>query len=552
MPEAILGNIEFTGYISIVKLVIFLVLFFPWIKLFGWVYDDAKTIGTNETLWAGVVLAAGAFGALLWLLIPMPFIVGMLLYIICVAAALLIYIMDRNALVSEYDKILTPEHIKGFFANHEKQMSDLEDMGFISANDNEIPVPEPRSSEFSGFKVAYDLFKDVLYRRATNLVMMPRQQHYSVSYVVDGATLSQADIPRERAEKMLDFLKQLASLEIDEKRKPQKGNFRLKQDKGSSQWELRTAGSTAGEQIKIKLVTQDTAMRLSEINLTAQQYEQLNAFGDMNSGLFLISGTPQSGVSTTFYAMIRQHDAFINSISTLEYNPTTELPNVTQELFSLSDSSTTTYAEKLMGIIRMAPNVLGVVDVKDAETARAACLAVKEGAIVYATVEADSVSSAVGKFIRLVGDKRQVVEAMVGASNQRLFRKLCPECKQAYEANKDLLRKFNIPPGKIKALYRAGKVHVDKRGKATPCETCHEIGFFGRTCVFETIMLNNELKKGILQAKSIQDIATQFRKSKMKFLQEQMLEKVLDGTTSINELIRIFSGSSPKSSKRKK
>ena len=549
MPDSVLIDIEFTGYISIVKLVIFLILFFPWIKLFSWVYEDAEMVGTNETLWTTVVLATGAIGAFLWLMIPLPFIVGMILYIICVGAAALVYVMDRNALVSEYDRILTPDHFKRLFENEEKAKEDLEDFGFIIANDNEIPVPEPRSADFASFKSTHKLFKDILYKRASNVILSPGQDQYSVSYIIDGATLEEQPIPKEKIEKMLSFLKQLASLDSNEKRKPQKGNFRIKEDKGSSQWEIRTAGSTVGEQITLKQVTQDTGMRLSEINLTANQLEKMSLTRDMEKGLFLISGTPQSGVSTTFYALIRQHDAFLNSISTLELNPTAEMPNVTQQTYSLSDSSTTTYPDKLMGIIRMSPDVLGVVDIKDSDTAKAACYAAKQGAIVYATMEADSICSAIGRFIKMVGDKNLVSEVLVGASNQRLYRKLCPDCKQAYEPNTELFRKFNIQPGKAKVLYRAGRVIHDKRGKAYPCETCHEIGFLGRACVFETIILNDELKNGIVGAKSVQDLATQFRKAKMTFLQEQMLQRVIDGTTSINELIRIFSGSQPKKKK---
>lgn len=546
MPDILLDTVGFSGYISVVKFVIFLVLFFPWIWLVCWVHDDAKAVGTNESTWATIVLLAGAVGAMLCLLIPV-FFVGLLLFLIAVAASSLSYVMHRNALVPEFEKVLTADHIMGLFANDDKKRQDLEKLGFISANDNEIPVPEPKTPEFFGFKTAHDLFSDALYRRASNIIFTPRQNAYKVSYIVDGATLEQPDMTKSVVKTLSNLLKQLADMDMEEKRKPQKGIFRIRQEEGSSQWEVATAGSTVGEQIRIKQITQDTVMRLSEIDLLPDQYEQMEAVCSMKQGLFLISGPKQSGVTTTFYAFIRNHDAFLNSISTLELNPTAELPNVTQEVFSLSNSGTTTYARKLMSIVRMSPDVLGVVDIKDAETAKVACQAAKEGALVYATIEADSVINAIGRWMKLVGDRRIIAETIVGAGNQRLFRKLCPECKQAYEPNKELVRKFNIPPAKAKVLHRAGKVVYDKRGKAFPCGTCHEIGFFGRTCVFETIVMNKELRMAVYQAKSMQDLSMQFRKAKMKYLQEQMLERVLEGTTSINEMIRVLSG--PKQAK---
>jgi len=543
MPDILLVAVQFGGYISIAKFVAFPVLLFAWLWVVGWINDDAKSIGTKDDLWTGIILAAGAVGALLWLMIPI-FFVGLLLYIIMVAAALLSYVMHRNSIVPEFEKILTPDHIAGLFSsNRPKKGEGFEDLVFITTNDNEISVPEPRTKEFFGFKIAYDIFKDILYRRAGNVVLQPGANAYTLSYIVDGATLKQPDMAKDKVDTLAGFLKQLASLDVSEKRKPQKGTFRITQEQGTSQWEIATAGSTAGEQIRLKQVTQDTAMRLSELNLLPEQYEQMNSIAGMKKGLFLISGPRLSGVTTTFYALLRNHDAFINSISSLELNPTVELPNVTQEVFSLGNSGTSTYGKKLLSIVRMSPDVLGAVDIKDAETAKVVCHAAKEGATVYATIEADSIITAIGKMLKLIGDRKRLAETIIGASNQRLVRMLCPECKQAYEPNKELVRKFNIPPQKAKVLYRAGKLVYDKRGKGYPCKTCHEIGYFGRTCVFETIVMDNELRRALFEAKSLQELSMQFRKARMKYLQEQMLERVLDGTTSVDEMIRVLSPS---------
>ncbi len=540
MPEILLASVEFSGYISIVKLIIFLVLFFPYLALINWAYDDARAIGSNERVWVGVLLSASWFSALLWLLIP-AFIIGMLLYVIAAGSAALMYVMHRNAQVTESEKVLTAEHISSLFGGSAKRKENSESITFVSTNNNEIPVPEPKTPEHHGFRVAHDLFEDCIARRTSNILLKSGRENYKMAYIIDGARLPQADMPSEQVEYLCNFLKQLAGLDLNEKRKPQKGNFTIRKEDHSSQWELSTAGSTVGEQIQINQKTVGKILRLSELNLLPDQYKQISTIKDMDKGLFLIAGPRMSGVTTTKYAMIRTHDAFLNSISSLEYEPSAELPNVTQEVYSLSDSGTTTYAKKLQAIARMSPDVLGVADVKDSETAKVASNAAKEGAIVYATIEADNAANALGKWIKLVGDRKLVAQTLVGVSNQRLFRKLCPECKQAYEPNKELFRKFNIPPGKTKVLYREGKVVYDKRGKAYPCETCHEIGFMGRTCVFETVMITRELQKAIVTSKNLQELAMHLRKSKMKYLQEQMLEMVLDGTTSINEMIRLFS-----------
>jgi type II secretory ATPase GspE/PulE/Tfp pilus assembly ATPase PilB-like protein len=151
--------------------------------------------------------------------------------------------------------------------------------------------------------------------------------------------------------------------------------------------------------------------------------------------------------------------------------------------------------------------------------------------------------------MKLVGDRGLATEALLGISNQRLLRKLCEECKQAYEPNKELLRKFNIPAEKAKVFYRAGKVQYDKRGKPSTCEDCQGTGFVGRMGVFEIIMINDELRNAMRQSKSLSEISTQFRRAKMLYLQEQALRRVVGGTTAINEMVRVLAKSKKKTKK---
>ena len=171
-----------------------------------------------------------------------------------------------------------------------------------------------------------------------------------------------------------------------------------------------------------------------------------------------------------------------------------------------------------------------------------ACAAA-ESKLIYVVIEEESILRALAKWIKLVGDKNKAVECLLGLSNQRLLRKLCEQCKQAYEPNSDLLRKFNIPAEKAKVFHRTGKVVYDKRGKASPCDNCQETGYFGRMCIFETIMLNEHLRNAIKQAKSLSDVGRELRRAKMLYLQEQGLMRVIAGITSVNEMVRVLSKS---------
>ena len=541
MSDLLLTSVEYGGYISITKFVIFLVLFFLWLPLINWVYKDAKAVGAKEVYWTVIILAAGAT-AIIWMLIPV-FIVGMLLYLIAVAAASISYVMHRNTMVPDFDRILTIEHIKGLFTSESKGLDDLSNLVFITANNNEVPVPQPKTPDFFGYKTACDILTDAARRRASDVIFSPTPQNYNLIYVVDGAALKQPDIPREQTEYFIHFTKNLADLDVNEKRKPQKGTFTLSKGREHSEWEVATSGSTAGEEIRLKHITQHNIIKLTDLNLPSNLYEQLNKIRESKQGLFIVAGPKKSGTTTTFYALLRNHDPFIYSISTLEKQPAAELQNITQNIFTLSDTGTATYAEKLQTIVRMGPNVVGLADCRDSQTAKTACDAAKNGKIIYVTLEAENVTKALGRWLKLVGDRNLAVDNLLGISSQRLLRKLCNDCKEAYEPNKQLLNKFNIPAEKVKVFYRPGKVQYSRHGRASTCEKCQGTGFVGRMGIFEIIIINNELRNAIKQSKSLSQIAAQFRRAKMLYLQEQALKNVVAGKTAINEMIRVFATS---------
>jgi type II secretory ATPase GspE/PulE/Tfp pilus assembly ATPase PilB-like protein len=540
MPDLLLAAIGYGGYISIIKFLIFLVMFFGWLPLLTWVYQDAKVIETKVVFWAGVVLGAGAAGTIIWLVTPI-FFAGMLLYLIVVGATSLAYVKHRNSMVMDFDKVLTVDHIKNLLVSKEKKLEKLKNFIFITANRNEIPIPEPRTPDFFGYKTAYEILSDALWRRASSIAFSPTPQDYKVAYYVDGAALQQPNIGREQMKYFILFIKQLADLDTKEKRKPQKGTFKVVHGESYTEWELTTAGSTAGEQVRLKQITHEDLPRLNEIGLMPEQYGQLSRFNEINQGVFIISGPSKSGITTTLYAFLQNHDAFINHINTLERQASYNLPNITQNAFNLSDTGTTTFAKKLQALVRMGPDVVGVGECEDAESAQVACKAAADGKLMYVTLKAGSVIQAFAKWLKFVGDRNLAVGTLLGISNQGLLRKLCGECKQAYTPDKELFKKFNINAEKTKVLYRPGKVLYDKHGKASTCENCQGTGYFGRMGVFEIITLNNELRKAIIQTRSLPEIGTLFRRAKMLYLQEQALRRVISGTVAINEMIRVLS-----------
>lgn len=184
---------------------------------------------------------------------------------------------------------------------------------------------------------------------------------------------------------------------------------------------------------------------------------------------------------------------------------------------------------------------MGIADCEDAQTAKLASSAANDGKVVYVEIEAKNVNQAIEKWLKLVGDKKLVAETLVAVLNQRLVRTLCDKCRQAYQPNPALFKKFNISASEAKTFCRPGEIEYDKHGKPIVCEKCQGTGFHGRTGLFESVRINDDLRQIFQNAKSMQEIATSLRKAGMLYMQEQAIKKVAQSVTSINEVIRNFS-----------
>lgn len=540
MFDSILLVVEYGGYLSITKLVIFLAFFFPSWMLLQWMHKDADAVGSDATLWTSIVLGTIVVMTLTWLFVPL-YIVGALCYAVSILGVALAYVKDRNARVLEFDRILTVAHIKSLMSSSAEEVEGMDSFLFITANKNDVPRPEARTPDFFGYRVAYDILTEAIARRAEFITLVPGAENYKIAFQIDGTSVPQAEQPKDQIDFFLRFAKHLGGLDVSERRKPQKGIFYTRRGKDTVDWEIKTAGSTAGEQVRVRKVSQEAIIRTDELGMTAQQLQSLEDVKACKEGIILVTGPKSSGVTSTFYSILRAHDAYTNNIYTFEKEITGSLPSVTQQLFTLNDTASTTYPKKLQQLFRMGSDITGVAECSDPETAQVICAAAQDGGkLIYVVVQADSVIQALGRWLKLVGDRKVAMANLSGIMNQRLLRKLCDECKQGYTPNQDILKKFNLPADKAKVLYRPGKVIYDKRGKESTCPQCYGTGFVGRTGTFEMIVFNDELKKVVLKSKTLQDMGNQFRRAKMALLQEQALRKVMGGITAINEMVRVL------------
>ena len=543
MSGTLATGAEFGGYMEVWKGLLMAAAFFGWMPLVNWVHTDSQAVRTNKQAWTSGIAATGAAALLAWMMIPV-FAIGLMLYLLSVGAVAIAYVVHRNARVSDFERVMTSEHLKGLLVDENKKIQKVSHgLTFITGNKNEVPLPTPKTREAEGFMLVCDILDDALWRRADQVSFIPQKDDYSVVYLIDGIPMKQASRTKEEMDSFTYYVKQLSGLEVEEKRKPQQGRFRAVKNKElKTQWQVNTSGSTAGEQVRLEKISSLVSRKIDDLGLNENQIESIRSLRDLQGGgLILVSGTAKSGVTTSLYTLLGNHDPFLNSINTLEKTPSAELHNITQNTFTMTDTGTTTYSRRFQTLLRKGPDIMGIEECEDAQCAKLACSASADGRIIYATLDASSVSQAMEKWLKLVGDKTLVADTLTAVINQRLVRTLCLDCRQPYQPNQALFKKFNIPANEVGMFYRPGEIEYDKHGKPIICQKCQGTGFYGRTGMFETIRITDELREVIKNAKSPQEIATAFRKAGMLYMQEQSIKKVTMGITSINEVIRNFS-----------
>jgi type II secretory ATPase GspE/PulE/Tfp pilus assembly ATPase PilB-like protein len=550
------------GYISIVRAVLVLVALIPWLLFCQWLDKDMmnlRKLKFNRELWNGVVLGGGVAGFVVLMFLPWKspglFAAGFGLWFVLTVGVCGSYVFVRNSSVDSAGRVFTPRHIKAWFAglgkrDRKKDSSPslaFERVKLVGADKRKVGVPQD-PNQTAAFEAAQNLLFDALWRRATDVEMLVAGNGVKITYRIDGVSIARNDLlPEETASEVADqalrFLKKVAGLETEEKRKPQKGMISGSipgSPGGDTKIEINTSGTTQHERLALKIIGDENRLRIGDLGLLPAQREVLDGFYKSPGGLVLISGPRASGVTTTLYALLRGHDAFMQNLLTIEQAPLYELENITQYLYD-STKHEGSYARQLQTVLRREPDVVMVSDCLDRETAHLAVTAARGGKKIYMGVTAKDSFDALKRVLSLAGDTDAVAEALLGVTSQRLMRKLCVACRIAYKPDPNLLKKANLPLDKIEHFYRTPRPEecTDEKGNPRICPNCQGSGYYQRTGIFEVLGASDTLREQIKAGQPVNMIRATARKANMLYLQEVGLQKVIEGTTSMNEMLRV-------------
>ena len=543
--SSILGAVPVPGnYFSFSKIVPALVLFGVLARIMTWTDSDLARLHGPRTLWNSIMLAVGLTGAVVLFFIP-SFIVAVLLFVAVSSAGLGSYVLWRNSLVAEADRVFTAGHIRkiltGTAGETSAKSGPTPELDIAIQQSNGSPVTPPEDDELlqTGHQLTHFLLADALTQRATDVALIPTGQATKLLYRIDGVTTERQRLTMPDASALVGFMKYAAKLDVQEKRVPQRGRVIVKSGVGPTPLWINTSGSSAGERLDIRVISESQELGLKDLRLPGEDLKRVQALAAEKNGLVVVTGGRDCGTTTSLYAFLRSHDAYVQHIHSIEVRPLAELENVTLHKPKIVDGKVD-IAGTLKTVLRGDPAVVLVEPVKDGVTLKMMLEAAEGNRKMYAGMGCSNTFSALAEIMTLAGNPELVAGSVKGIMAQKLMRKLCPSCREAYPPDAQLLQRLNLPADKIKQFFRPpSKPLVDEKGRPIICSTCGGTGYFGRIGAYEVLMITDELRELIRQDAGISQIRSACRKKRMLYLQEQALRKVIEGQTSINEVVRI-------------
>jgi general secretion pathway protein E len=536
-------------YLNLFKFIPVMIVYLLWAWTTDWVEHDTHELNnTRFAVWNSAIFASGVLGLLLVLAIPIYFL-GLGLLLLAYFVPLLTYVYVRNQTVPDDQKVLTPYHF-GELANDllfklgmkplfnrntgtlDRSGPPITFVGKSRSSGKDDPSRVHQAEESRSYMAAKELVYDAVLRRATDIHLEPTVEQLSVRYRIDGILHAAEPFDRPTGDAVVNVFKVLSAMDISEKRKPQDGSFGAKLQAREVDFRVATSGSKAGEKLVMRILDNTSAVsKLEDLGLRPKLVEAVRGLVTQPHGMFLCCGPTGAGKSTTLYAALREIDRYQRNIITVEDPIEYQLDNVTQ--MEINTKAGQTFATSLRSILRQDPDVIMIGEIRDQETASIACQAANTGHMVFSTVHSNDAVTAVFRLLDLGVEPFMIASALTGVLGQRLVRLLCDACKEPYKPKPEFLKKANLPVDKVDVFYRRPE------NPEQVCATCGGTGYFGRTGIYELLVLTETMREMIRENPSLSKIKAEARKGGMIYLQEDGLRQVIQGRTSIEELLRV-------------
>ena len=420
---------------------------------------------------------------------------------------------------------------EAYGAAEDRKMKDF--FGGIGDDDIEIGdgvKPEDVSEEDAPIiKYVHSVIKDALEMRASDIHMEPLEKKFRIRFRVDGKLREQQDPPKRLQPSIISRTKLMANVSLAEKRVPLDGRINVKVGEKVIDLRVSTLPTVHGESIVMRILDKESlSLGLPQLGFFSDEqstFEEVIALPDV---IFLVTGPTGSGKSTTLYSALNVINKPDRKIITVEDPVEYEVAGINQ--VQVRTEVGMTFSAALRSMLRQAPNIVMVGEIRDLETAEIAINASLTGHMVFSTLHTNDAPSSVSRLIDM-GVKPFLVSASLRAAlAQRLVRSICQNCKEPYIATGNELNILGVSEDQASSasfMHGAG------------CEKCGDSGFRGRKGVFEIFVVNQEIEEMIYHNVSIVELRKKAREMGMRSMREDGFRKVLAGVTTLDEVLMV-------------
>ncbi len=377
-------------------------------------------------------------------------------------------------------------------------------------------------------RLANLIIQQAIRQGASDIHFEPQEQRVRVRYRIDGALYSVMTPPKHIQGALVSRLKIMANINIAERRVPQDGRMELKVDNRDIDLRVSTIPTVWGEKVVMRILDKSGAfVGIEKLGLLPEDHQRFERVISRPYGISLLTGPTGSGKTTSLYAILNRLNRVEVNITTIEDPVEYQLPGIAQ--VQVNPKAGVTFANSLRSFLRQDPDIIMVGEIRDEETARIAIHAALTGHLVLSTLHTNDAAGTVTRLVDMGIEPFLVSSSVIGVIAQRLVRILCHRCKQPYTPTEEVLRRVGLNgSGQPPTFY-----------KAVGCELCNHIGYKGRSGIFEIMPVDDEIKSLIVRQAPSSQIKEAAIAAGMRTLQQDGLSKVMNGTTSLEEVLRV-------------
>lgn len=376
------------------------------------------------------------------------------------------------------------------------------------------------------------IISEAVSMRTSDIHIEPFEDRVRIRYRIDGILVERDSPPRRLLAAIVSRIKIMAKMDIAEKRRPQDG--RIKTRVGGKDIDLRVSilPTNHGQAVVLRILDRDSIkIGIRNLGFSEENYRTFQNIIRRPNGIFLVTGPTGSGKTTTLYSALRELNRPDRKIITAEDPVEYVLHGINQ--VEVKASIGLTFAAIIRAMLRQAPNVILVGEIRDMETAEMAIQASLTGHLVFSTLHTNDAPGAISRLIDMGVQPFLVASSVMAVMAQRLARTICPKCKEVYNPTPSELQHFDITPEQAAHATFA-------RGRG--CTHCQHTGYRGRIAVFELMVMNSTLREMTFNREPAQNIRRQARLLGMKTLAEDALDKAMAGITTLAEVERLRKG----------